>query len=82
MATAVLFMWDPKTGNVTADSYSTPEVEDPVRRCENLKAACEDDFPGAIWSIGLDEEARDIMASTRMREMGFEDYDHAKANGR
>lgn len=82
MATAVLFMWDPKTEKVTADSYSTPETADPVRRCERLKSACEDDFPGAIWSIGMDEDARDIMATTRMREMGFEDYDHAEAKSR
>lgn len=82
MATAVLFMWDPKTQKTTSDVFTTPEYPDPVRQAELLKSACEDDFPGAIWSIGLDEEARDIMTNTRMREMGFEDYDHAKANGR
>ncbi|WNM67712.1 hypothetical protein SEA_LITTLEFORTUNE_9 [Microbacterium phage LittleFortune] len=82
MARAVLFMWNPATGQTTTDVYETPTVEDPVRRAENIRRSCEDDFPGAVWAIGMDDEARDIMTSTRMREMGFEGYDHAAANGR
>lgn len=74
MATAVLFMHDPKTGQTTTDVYATPDVENPVLRAENIKRSCEDDFPGAIWSIGMDDEARDIMAAHRMQQMGFTDY--------
>ena len=50
-----------------------------MRAAENLKRSIVDDLPGALWSIGLNEEARDIMTNTRMREMGFEGYDHAEA---
>ncbi|AXH70122.1 hypothetical protein HOT74_gp09 [Microbacterium phage KaiHaiDragon] len=82
MARAVLFMFNPATGRTSTDVWETPEVADPVRRAENVRRSCESDFPGAVWAIGMDEEARDIMATTRMREMGFEDYDHAAANGR
>jgi len=82
MARAVLFMYNPETGKTTSDVFTTPEYPDPVRQAEALKASCVDDFPGALWGLGLDEEARDIMTNTRMREMGFEDYDHAEMSNR
>jgi hypothetical protein len=78
MAIAVLFMYNPKNGKTSTDVFETPTHPDPVRSAENLREACRDDFPGAIWSLGMDEEARIIMTNTRMREMGFADYDHAK----
>lgn len=77
-AKAVLFCYTAE-GRVFADEFTPPRFPDPVRAAENLKRSIVDDLPGALWSIGLNEEARDIMTNTRMREMGFEGYDHAEA---
>ena len=82
MAIAVLFKYAPDTGKTTTDVFQTPEHDDPVHTALALKKSCEDDFPGHIWAIGQDQDARDIMTNTRMHDMGFPDYDHAKAEGR
>ena len=81
MARAVLFMWNPRNGKTLTDVFSTPEHADPVAMAHALRDSCRDDFPGALWGVGADEEAIDIMATNRMRAMGFEDYDHATAQG-
>lgn len=75
MARAVLFMWDPTMNKTTTDVFETPEYADPFHTAQGLKESCEGDFPNAIWSIGIDEEAREIMKNARMRAMGFGDDD-------
>lgn len=74
-AKAVLFTHT-SDGQLFADAYEAPEYEDPQLMCERMQNAVGDDFPDAIFSIGMNEEARRIMTNRRMREMGFEDYDH------
>ena len=67
---AVLFTY-------TADgqNFATPfegcegPGRDPFHRAQALKESLEADWPGAIWSIGIDEEAREAMADTRMVAM-------------
>lgn len=47
---------------------------DPIHRAESLRRAVEDDFPGAVFSIGYNDRASNLATVTRMRAMGFADY--------
>ena len=72
-AKAVLFVHTSE-GKLFAEVYTTDDgFEDPQLQCEAMKASVQDDFPDAIFSIGLNEEARQIMTRRRMRAMGFSD---------
>lgn len=53
---AVLFAYIPSTGENFANVFD--EGPDPVAKAWGLKAGIEDDWPGAIWSVGADEEAK------------------------
>lgn len=70
-ARAVLFMWNPQNGKTTTDIFEAPEYDDPFHQAQALMESCKEDFPGSIWSVGTNEEARKIMAATRMRWMGL-----------
>jgi hypothetical protein len=79
---AVLFIQQ-ASGKVNVDEFLEDESgRDPYHRALGLWRSCEDDFPGAIWSIGMNDRARDLMAEANMHAMGFKDYDHAEAQGR
>jgi hypothetical protein len=78
---AVLFTYTAE-GKSFTDAYSEADYADPQLQAERMRSAVGDDFPGAIFSIGMNERARDIMTNRRMADMGFENYDHAAANGR
>ena len=52
---------------------------DPFHRASRLRDAVRDDFPGAVFSIGVNKRANDLATVTRMRAMGFEDYTLADA---
>lgn len=75
-AKAVLFTYTAK-GKTFTDAFEAPKYEDPQLMCEQMREAVGDDFPGAIFSIGMNKAARDIMATRRMRQMGFKDYEHS-----
>ncbi len=70
---AVLFRCDPeKRGDVTYDVFREGEHDlDPVRYAELLRDSCEADFPGSIWSIGMNERARELMRDRRLAEWGM-----------
>lgn len=71
-AKAVLFT-QTADGQTFADEFTTDAgYEDPHLQCERTRAAVEGDFPGAIFAIGMNFEARNIMAARRMRAMGLE----------
>ena len=53
---AVLFTYVPSTGETMATAFE--EGPDPVASAWGLKAGIESDWPGAIWSVGADEEAK------------------------
>lgn len=75
---AVLFIYQ-ANGKVNADEFLEGDSEhDPYHRARALWASVEDDFPGAIHAIGMNQRARDLMANTRMAQMGFPDYDNAE----
>lgn len=76
-AKAVLFTHT-ADGRTFADAYAAEDgYEDPQLQCERTRAAVGDDFPGAIFSIGMNDEAREIMARRRMKAMGFSDEELA-----
>ncbi len=77
-AKAVLFTYT-ASGKTFTDAYEAPEYPDPQLMCERTRAAVGDDFPDAIFSIGMNEEARKIMSDRRMKEMGLTVKD--KENG-
>jgi hypothetical protein len=64
---AVLFTYVPSTGA----NYATPISwgDNPVAHAEALLESCRDDFPGAIWSIGADEEACKAAGDARMKSL-------------
>lgn len=71
---AVLFTYVPETGECMATPFDASHG-DPILKAEALRASCEDDFPGAIWSIGSDEEALKVTANRRMKELLGEDWE-------
>jgi hypothetical protein len=72
---AVLFMYDRNTGKTCTDVFEGVENgRDPAQRAELMKAAAGDDFPGALWALSVDDEAREAMADRRMRAMFGENY--------
>lgn len=78
---AVLFTYT-ADGKTFTDAYSEADYPDPQLQCERMRAAVGDDFPDAIFSIGMNDRARDLMTNRRMADMGFTGYDHATANNR
>lgn len=64
---AVLFTYVPSTGQnfATAIDYG----DNPIGQAWALKAGIEDDWPGAIWSVGADEEARKVCGDARMKSL-------------
>jgi hypothetical protein len=70
-AKAVLFTRT-ADGQTFTDEFTTDAgYEDPHLQCERTRAAVGEDFPDAIFAIGMNFAARQIMADRRMREMGL-----------
>jgi len=59
---AVLFSYDPETGESTADPLvgMHPNGNDPITWAYALKENIIDDFPGRIWSITGNDSAREL----------------------
>lgn len=73
-AKAVLFTYT-EDGQTFTDAYCEADgIPDPQLLCEHVQAAVEEDFPGALFAVALNERAREIMKNRRMREMGFPEY--------
>lgn len=70
-ALVVLHGYDPEEQVTTTDAFhERPEDEgttSPWHRAVALRDSVVDDFPAYIWSIGLNERARDLMAAENMR---------------
>lgn len=64
---AVLFTYDPKTERSFATAFT--EGPDPVASAWGLKAGIEDDWPGAVWSVGADQEAKEAHGQTLMTRL-------------
>jgi len=68
---AVLHGYDPETGKTSTDEFRE-RAEDagqtsPYHRAVALRDSVRDDFPNWIWSIGVNERARSLMADEDMR---------------
>lgn len=46
--------------------------ENPMLAAEALKKSCEPDFPGSLWAIAGNDEAKKLMVNDRLRAMGLE----------
>jgi hypothetical protein len=59
---AVLFSYDPTTGESTADPLVGLHTSgmDPITWAYALKDSIEGDFPGRLWAITGDDEAQDL----------------------
>lgn len=64
---AVLFTYVPATGETMATEFD--EGPDPVERAYGLKAGIEDDWPGAIWAVGADREAKEAHGELQTKRM-------------
>lgn len=78
---AVLLSGDPATGKSSMDVFreddETSSPLDPFHRAQGLRDSCAGDFPDRLWSIAVNDRARDLMRDARMRAMGFTDDDLA-----
>lgn len=72
---AVLFSGDPETGQSSMDVFreddDTTLPLDPYHRAAALRDSCAEDFPTRLWSIAVNDRARDLMRDARMAAMGF-----------
>jgi hypothetical protein len=64
---AVLFTYVPSTGQ----NFATPidYGDNPIEQAWALKAGLENDWPGAIWSVGADDEARKARGDATMKSL-------------
>lgn len=74
---AVLFSYQPSTGETLSQVIDWGD--NPIKLAEGLKASIFDDFPGAIWSIAGDDEAREAVGKSRMKEMLGADWEPSDA---
>lgn len=76
---AVLHSYDPKTGETSADPFEERSEDagktSPYHRAVALRDSIAGDFPGRIWSIGMDDRARELMAAENMRRWGLDGAD-------
>ena len=78
---AVLFSGDPRTGVCSMDVFKESDEHtttwddgrpvDPYHRAAALRDSVKDDFPDRVFTIHVNERARDLMANERMRWMGL-----------
>lgn len=72
---AILHGYDPVNGKTTSDPFEERSEDvgktSPYHRAAALRDSVSGDFPGWVWSIGLNDRARDLMASENMRRMGL-----------
>lgn len=80
-AKAALFTLTADGETFTDEFSSDAGYEDPQLQCERTRAAVGEDFPDAIFAIGMNDEARNIMVDRRMREMGLGSQAPAPASG-
>lgn len=61
---AVLFSYDPATGESTADPLVGlhPDGDDPITWAFALKASIEGDFPGRLWAVTGNEAAQALRS--------------------
>jgi hypothetical protein len=59
---AVLFSYDPMSGESTADPLVGVHTSgmDPITWAHALKGSIEGDFPGHLWAITGDDEAQEL----------------------
>jgi len=69
---ATLSMFDPDSGYSVVEVFSGTDHTDPEFQAELTRSAVGDDYPNAVWAIGVNEAAREIMGNRRMRAMGFD----------
>lgn len=62
---AVLFSYDPETGEHSADPFvgSHPDGSDPIAWAFALKESVEGDFPGRLWAVTGNQAARDLRSA-------------------
>ena len=68
---AVLFGYDPSTGRTTADPFPESPSDDgptsPWHRAAALRESVAGDYPGWLWTIGMNERARLLKGAENMR---------------
>lgn len=66
---AVLFSYDPETGESTADPLNGlhSSGEDPITWAFALKASIEDDFPGRMWAVVGNDDAQELRSAYLLR---------------
>lgn len=58
----------------TGETYATTfEGEDAILRCRAFEASLKDDWPGYVWTIASDEEAREAETARFLHAIGLED---------
>lgn len=71
---AVLFMWrEGRTTTVDVFDEDDSHPDSPWHRAAALRDSCEDDFPNAIFAIGMNDQARDLMQAENMRRCGLKE---------
>ena len=68
---AVLFSYDPETGEHSVDPLVGlhSSGDDPVTWALGLKASIEDDFPGRLWAITANDEARALRGDRLVEKL-------------
>lgn len=66
---AVLFSYDPATGENTADPLvgMHPSGMDPITWAYALKESIEGDFPGRLWSVTGDDAAQELRRAAMVK---------------
>jgi hypothetical protein len=64
---AVLFTYVPETGETMATEFT--EGPDPVQQAYGLKAGIEGDWPGAVWAVGADQDAKEAHGAEQTKRM-------------
>lgn len=73
---AVLHGFDPESGQVTTDAfYEADSPRSPWHRAAAMRESVRNDFPGWIWSIGMNERAHALMTTENMRQIGIGEED-------
>lgn len=70
---AVLFCYVPSTEKTMSQVIDWGD--NPIDQAWALKASLEDDWPGAIWSVGADEEAKRVTGLARMKALLGPDWE-------
>lgn len=68
---AVLFSYDPETGESTADPLNGlhPNGNDPITWAFALKESVEGDFPGRLWSVTGNDAAQELRSEYLVRSV-------------